>query len=82
MNLSHLFCRATKSVSVCPPAKMAGLACDRGRVYLQSIMDTTSDAATESAAGVKESPKEVFDRASRLWGNGIHRDLNHIMFYI
>ncbi|RVD81646.1 uncharacterized protein DFL_009499 [Arthrobotrys flagrans] len=74
--------RATKSVSVCPPAKMAGLACDRGRVYLQSIMDTTSDAATESAAGVKESPKEVFDRASRLWGNGIHRDLNHIMFYI
>ncbi|KAF3310853.1 hypothetical protein TWF173_009210 [Orbilia oligospora] len=82
MNLSHLFCRATKSVSVCPPAKMADLACDRGRIYLQSIMDTTSDAMTESAHGSKETPKEVFDRASRLWGNGVHRDLSHTMFYI
>ncbi|KAK6514246.1 hypothetical protein TWF506_008644 [Arthrobotrys conoides] len=82
MNLSHLFCRATKSVSICPPAKMADLACDRGRIYLQSIMDTSSEAATESAAGVKDSPGDVFDKAARLWGNGVHRDLSHTMFYI
>ncbi|KAK6513356.1 hypothetical protein TWF281_004985 [Arthrobotrys megalospora] len=82
MNLSHLFCRATKSVSVCPPAKMADLACDRGRIYLQSIMDTTSDVGTESGAGRADNPQEVFEKAAALWGNGIHRDLADTMFYI
>ncbi|KAK6507266.1 hypothetical protein TWF481_005714 [Arthrobotrys musiformis] len=82
MNLSHLFCRATKAVSVCPPAKMADLACDRGRIYLQSIMDTNSEAATQSRTARPETSSEVFDTAAHLWGNGVHRDLTHTMFYI
>ncbi|KAF3204048.1 hypothetical protein TWF679_009990 [Orbilia oligospora] len=68
------------------PAHYFVLRCENGYsaddLQRMSIMDTTSDAMTESAPGSKETPKEVFDRAARLWGDGIHRDLIHTMFYI
>lgn len=41
-NLTHSLCytfaRATRSVSICPPAYYADLLCERGRSYLQSVL--------------------------------------------
>ncbi|KAK6526283.1 hypothetical protein TWF694_004884 [Orbilia ellipsospora] len=77
MNISHLFARCTKSVSVCPPAKMADIACDRGRVYLASLMDTSG---TDSSS--QDDPETVYNKARSIWGNGPHPALSHTMFYM
>ncbi|KAH7093186.1 Piwi domain-containing protein [Paraphoma chrysanthemicola] len=37
-NLCYTFARATRSVSVCPPAYYADLVCERGRSYLQGVL--------------------------------------------
>lgn len=37
-NLCYTFARATRSVSICPPAYYADLLCERGRSYLQSVL--------------------------------------------
>lgn len=36
-NLCYLYGRATKAVSICPPAYYADLACERGRKYLMQV---------------------------------------------
>ena len=38
-NMCYLFSRATKAVSICPPAYYADLACERARCYLQGQFD-------------------------------------------
>lgn len=38
-NMCHLFARATKSVSVCPPAYYADILCERARCYLSGLYD-------------------------------------------
>ncbi|KAK6329723.1 hypothetical protein TWF696_003589 [Orbilia brochopaga] len=79
MNLCHLFARCTKAVSICPPAKFADVACDRGRVYLSNIMDMSSGGSVSSGA---DDPQDVERKARERWGNGIHQDLRHTMFYL
>tara|TARA_R110002003_G_scaffold25_16_gene1274 strand:- start:18964 stop:21702 length:2739 start_codon:yes stop_codon:yes gene_type:complete len=37
-NLCYTFARATRSVSICPPAYYADLLCERGRSYLQGVL--------------------------------------------
>ncbi|KAL5116399.1 hypothetical protein ACEQ8H_005747 [Pleosporales sp. CAS-2024a] len=37
-SLCYTFARATRSVSVCPPAYYADLLCERGRSYLQGVL--------------------------------------------
>ncbi|KAI2487016.1 Piwi multi-domain protein [Pyrenophora tritici-repentis] len=37
-NLCFTFARATRSVSLCPPAYYADLLCERGRAYLHSVL--------------------------------------------
>ncbi|EWC46593.1 hypothetical protein DRE_04080 [Drechslerella stenobrocha 248] len=78
MNLCHLFARCTKAVSICPPAKLADLACDRARIYLASIMDTSG---TESSA-LERKPEHVWERAKQMWGSGVHNDIKETMFYL
>jgi len=38
--MSYAFGRATKAVSICPPAKYADMVCERARHYLSSLFDT------------------------------------------
>lgn len=38
-NTSHLYGRATKAVSIFPPAYYADLVCDRARKYLSALFD-------------------------------------------
>ncbi len=50
-NMCYLFGRATKAVSLCPPAYYADLACDRARCYLANFYDTPAPSAAPSLAG-------------------------------
>lgn len=77
-NMCHLFGRATKAVSICPPAYYADLLCERARCYLGRIFepptpgDTPAASVTGSDAGSQARPEDVL----------VHADLKDSMFYI
>ncbi|KAK5114408.1 hypothetical protein LTR85_010230 [Meristemomyces frigidus] len=70
-NMCYLFNRATKAVSICPPAYYADLLCERGRYYLHSTLNENHDGA--SSAG--------FD-ANENWTGGVHPRLAESTWYI
>ncbi|EKM51081.1 uncharacterized protein PHACADRAFT_165707 [Phanerochaete carnosa HHB-10118-sp] len=87
-NASYMYARATKAVSLVPPAYYADLACERGRQWLSMLMNATdnqtrsqvssrgdSDAATQAR-------QRVYDKAVELWRNGPQDDIKDTMFYI
>jgi eukaryotic translation initiation factor 2C len=49
-SMCHLFGRATKAVSLCPPAYYADLLCTRLRCYLADQFDPNDTSATQSTA--------------------------------
>ncbi|KAL8761911.1 MAG: hypothetical protein Q9184_002015 [Pyrenodesmia sp. 2 TL-2023] len=73
-NLCYLFGRATKAVSLCPPAYYADLLCERGRAYLYQDYNGRDSATTSS------SPKFDWDRAA--WLRGVHPSIQDSMFYV
>lgn len=76
--MSYAFGRATKAVSVCPPAKYADMVCERARHYLSSLfVDTPTQSMAASvtgstAGGVSASDNDVL----------LHPRLRDTMFYI
>lgn len=82
-NLCYLFGRATKSVSICPPAYYADLVCERGRCYIHGLL-TGGDDGASSISGQSDSQIEAatLAKARSLWGNGVHPVLNQTMFYL
>lgn len=50
-NMCHMFGRATKAVSLCPPAYYADILCERARVYLSGLL--LNDAA------VPDDPNDI-----------------------
>ncbi|KAI9780847.1 MAG: hypothetical protein M1839_006474 [Geoglossum umbratile] len=74
-NMCYLFGRATKAVSVCPPAYYADLVCERARCYLSGVFDATPMATP--AASVVGGEREV-DPGDVV----IHGNLRDSMFYI
>lgn len=84
---SYLYARATKAVSLIPAAYYADIACERGREYLNVLMnaqdDSHSSAAGSRTTADRDAQKEAtYQSAVRMWGNGVHRDLKDTMFYI
>ena len=75
-NLCYLFGRATKAVSICPPAYYADLLCERGRCYLQKDLAPADDASARSG--------DTFSWAKSGWRpqGGVHERLKDSMFYI
>ncbi|KAL8995200.1 MAG: hypothetical protein Q9169_005033 [Polycauliona sp. 2 TL-2023] len=73
-NLCYLFGRATKAVSLCPPAYYADLLCERGRAYLYREFNARNNVTATS------EQKFDFDRAP--WLRGVHTALKDSMFYI
>ena len=71
-NMCYMFGRATKAVSICPPAYYADLVCTRARCYLSRIFDATPAASTVGGGGNDPQQNEV----------RIHPDLADTMFYI
>lgn len=72
--MCHLFGRATKSVSLCPPAKYADLVCERARKYLAKHYDpSTPSGSVASGVGGKDARNEDIQ---------VHPRLRDTMFYI
>lgn len=76
-NMCHLFGRATKAVSICPPAYYADLLCERARAYLSQFYEPPT-SSNISASGT-ETDTIQSAQASDV---GIHPDLVNSMFYI
>ncbi|KAI1141519.1 Piwi-domain-containing protein [Hypoxylon sp. FL0543] len=72
-NLTHemcyLFGRATKAVSICPPAYYADIVCTRQRVYIADYFDRSETQSTTSSNTVVPSVE-------------VHRNLADTMYYI
>ncbi|PFH53610.1 hypothetical protein AMATHDRAFT_1253 [Amanita thiersii Skay4041] len=85
-DFSHLYARATKSVSLIPPAYYADLACERGRCYLHDFLDSQKDGKSgrsASSKAVSDAEKQkVYEAATKAWGKGLHSDMQNTMFYI
>jgi len=69
--MCYLFGRATKGVSLVPPAYYADLVCDRARRWLSKVYDGATVASSEDG-GVEARPEDV----------QIHAKLKDTMFYI
>ncbi|KAF9774432.1 hypothetical protein IL306_007563, partial [Fusarium sp. DS 682] len=78
-NMCYLFGRATKAVSLCPPAYYADLACERARCYLASLFDTPSPSAAPSVTGTSAAGGTGQPTADDVQ---IHQKLRDTMFYI
>ena len=75
--MCHLFGRATKTVSLCPPAKYADLVCERARKYLSGWYDMSSPSHTQAGSSVGAS-----NRAAKNSDVEIHPKLRDTMFYL
>ncbi|KAF8133993.1 Piwi domain-containing protein [Boletus edulis] len=79
---SYLYARATRSVSLIPPAHYADLACKRGRCYLNDFLVFESMTTTSPKVDKEEEKERMYQAAIRAWGNGVHPNLAGSMFYI
>ncbi|KAK7022960.1 hypothetical protein VNI00_016850 [Paramarasmius palmivorus] len=78
-NNSYLYARATRAVSLIPPAYYADQACERGRYYLNDFL-TGEDPQKKKAE--KAAKEKVFEDAKKAWGKGVHSDMRNTMFYM
>jgi eukaryotic translation initiation factor 2C len=78
-NMCHLFGRATKAVSLCPPAYYADLLCTRMRCYLSDQYDPTDRASTPSVTGSVTSSTFLAGMAQQI---SVHEDIAGSMFFI
>jgi eukaryotic translation initiation factor 2C len=72
--MCYLFGRATKAVSICPPAYYADILCTRQRVYMSDVFDP-SDSQSESTETMNE---QIVNASSRT----VHDRLKNTMYYI
>lgn len=69
--LCYLFNRATKAVSICPPAYYADLLCERGRAYLFTTLAENTVSDTSSVASSEAE-----------WTSGVHARLRDTTWYV
>ncbi|KAG6860668.1 hypothetical protein C0995_008856 [Termitomyces sp. Mi166 len=68
---SYLYARATKAVSLIPPAYYADLACERGRCYLNDfLVDDKTSTSGRGRYDREEERNRVFHDAREAWGEG------------
>ncbi|ETI22358.1 hypothetical protein G647_06432 [Cladophialophora carrionii CBS 160.54] len=77
-NMCYLFGRATKAVSICPPAYYADLVCERARCYLSGLFSPSVTSSAGSMAEGEEAPLREPDSASVT----IHQNVRDTMFYL
>lgn len=80
-NMCYLFGRATKAVSICPPAYYADLVCERARCYLGKLFDgspgaTPGGSVSEGGGGGGAGPEPDASHVR------IHQNVRDTMFYI
>ncbi|KAI1485070.1 ribonuclease H-like domain-containing protein [Biscogniauxia mediterranea] len=74
-DMCHLFGRATKAVSICPPAYYADILCTRQRVYLADLFDRSDTQSTVSGTTSSQAKDTVVSKP-------IHEDIEDSMYYI
>ena len=74
-NMCYLFGRATKAVSICPPAYYADILCERARIYNSDIYDSHTESGSVTGGGTATIPVD----SNRI---KIHDNLKDTMFYI
>lgn len=81
-NMCYLFGRATKAVSICPPAYYADLLCTRARCYLSGVYDaenlSSADASSVGTGVGAGGNSQVLDRSLVV----IHPRVRNAMFYV
>ncbi|KAL2803243.1 putative RNA interference and gene silencing protein [Aspergillus granulosus] len=77
-DLCYLFGRATRAVSICPPAYYADLLCDRARCYLKDVFDGRTQRGT-SREETEITYGELVMRSEKIQ---VHSRLRKSMFYI
>lgn len=75
-NLCYLFGRATKAVSICPPAYYADLVCTRARCYLSDQFDPSPAASVSGTEGGEQ--EQPLDRSKAV----LNSSIADTMFYI
>lgn len=71
-NVSYLYARATKAVSLMPPAYYADLACERGRCYLNDFLNDDKQSSAAGRRADKDAEKaRVYRAAEQAWGQGV-----------
>lgn len=73
-HMCYMFGRATKAVSICPPAYYADLVCTRARCYLSQVFEQTPTGSMVTGSG----PGLNIDNSSVK----IHPNVKDTMFYI
>jgi eukaryotic translation initiation factor 2C len=75
--------------SLIPPARYADLACKRGRLYLNELLNFNDEGLVyddevfnDEVFDDEEVRRNADDRARLMWGNGVHQDVADTMFYI
>ncbi|KAH8821858.1 RNA interference and gene silencing protein [Xylogone sp. PMI_703] len=79
-NMCYLFGRATKAVSICPPAYYADLVCERARCYLSKLMDATPGATPGGSVSEGSSEGVSLEADANLVR--VHENVRDSMFYI
>lgn len=70
-DMCYLYGRATKAVSICPPAYYADLVCTRARIHNNELFDDFSDTASVTSGAT-----------SSVSVRGVHDNLVDSMYYI
>ena len=78
-NMCYLFRRATKAISLCPPAYYADLACERARCYLANLFDSPAQSAAPSVAESSAAQGGMLPSSDQV---DIYIKLKDTMFYI
>lgn len=77
-DVSYMFARATKAVSLVSPAYYADLACERGRCYIHELLQQV-----ETTTAGSDSEDQVMRSAQGLWHSGVRGPLlSGSMFYL
>jgi eukaryotic translation initiation factor 2C len=79
-HFSYQYVRATKAVSLVPPAYYADLACERARCYLNRFF-VSKDSKGKGKGKDKRGEEQVFEEAKKEWREA-HGNLKNSMFYI
>ncbi|KZV96981.1 Piwi-domain-containing protein [Exidia glandulosa HHB12029] len=91
---SYLYARATKAVSLVPPAYYADIVCEQARYWIHGFLNrvdetssTSGDRASETGSARakrkrEEAESQVYEAAERMWGSGLHPNLANSMFFL
>ena len=77
-SMCYLFGRATKAVSICPPAYYADIVCERARCYLSGLFDGITPSGTPAQSVLGEGGQPAAREEDVL----IHPNLRDTMFYL